>query len=51
MEAGTSKSRRQYLIITAILYIIIGANIRKFFNDMADLMTRCQAPEIFIIFN
>ena len=45
------KNGRQYLVITEIPYTMIGANIGKFLNDVADLVESRQAPDILDISN
>ncbi len=50
VEKGKSGGR-QYLVITEIPYTMIGANIGKFLNDVADLVESRKAPEIIDISN
>lgn len=51
VEVEKGKSGRQYLVITEIPYTMIGANIGKFLNDVADLVESRKAPEIIDISN
>ena len=49
LEKG--KNGKQFLVITEIPYTMIGANIGKFLNDVADLVESRKAPEIIDISN
>ena len=51
VEVEKGKSGRQYLVITEIPYTMIGANIGKFLNDVADLVESRKAPESIDISN
>ena len=51
VEIEKGKNGRQYLVITEIPYTMIGANIEKFLNDVADLVESRKAPEIIDISN
>ena len=45
------KAGKQYLVITEIPYTMIGANIGKFLNDVANLVDSKKAPDILDISN
>jgi DNA gyrase subunit A len=51
VEEEKGKGGRQYLVITEIPYTMIGANIGKFLNDVAELVESRKAPEIVDISN
>ena len=46
VEVEKGKGGRQYLVITEIPYTMIGANIGKFLNDVAELVESKKAPDI-----
>ena len=50
-ELEKGKGGRQSLVITQIPYTMIGANIGKFLNDVAELVESRKAPEIVDISN
>mgnify|MGYP002801444367 FL=1 len=45
VEVEKGKGGRQYLVITEIPYTMIGANIGKFLNDVAELVESKKAPD------
>ena len=51
VELEKGKGGRQYLVITEIPYTMIGANIGKFLNDVAELVESKKAPDIVDISN
>ncbi len=51
VEVEKGKGGRQYLVITEIPYTMIGANIGKFLNDVAELVESKKAPDIVDISN
>ncbi len=51
VELEKGKNGRQYLVITELPYPMIGANIGKFLNDVAELAESRKAPEIIDISN
>ena len=51
VEVEKGKGGRQYLVITQIPYTMIGANIGKFLNDVAELVESKKAPDIVDISN
>ena len=51
VELEKGKGGRQYLVITEIPYTMIGANIGKFLNDVAELVESKKAPDILDISN
>jgi DNA gyrase subunit A len=51
VEVEKGKGGKQSLVITQIPYTMIGANIGKFLNDVADLVESRKAPEIVDISN
>ena len=51
VELEKGKGGRQYLVITEIPYTMIGTNIGKFLNDVAELVESKKAPDIVDISN
>lgn len=51
VEIEKGKNGKQSLVITEIPYTMIGANIGKFLNDVAELVESRKAPEILDISN
>ena len=51
VEVEKGKNGKQLLVITEIPYTMIGANIGKFLNDVAELVESKKAPEITDISN
>ncbi len=51
VEVEKGKNGRQSLVITEIPYTMVGANIGKFLNDVADLVETRKAPDIVDISN
>ncbi len=51
VEVEKGKGGRQYLVITQIPYTMIGANIGKFLNDVAELVESKKTPDIVDISN